>query len=561
MLSDYLADLIILLLAAVILVPVAQIFRMGAVPGFLLAGIAVGPSGLSLINKSSEIAHFAEIGVVLLLFVIGIELKPAQLRRMRRLVFGLGSVQLIATGLVLTLVVHFVFDINVRAAVLIGPALALSSTAFVVQLIAERRLLLTKYGRASIGVLLLQDLAVVPLLALVPMLAMPDMSISSDIGLALLQSIVVLAVVIVAGRFLLHPLLHRVAMAGNSDIFTASAVLIVLGTAFITEHIGLSMAMGAFIAGMLISDSYYRHQVLAEIQPFRGLLLGLFFMSMGMSFDISLLLQHPSTTIALVAGLVLIKVGLLFPLTLMFGLGRINGLAVSLVLGQSGEFALVLFSLASQAQIIEGVLFQQLLLVVLMSMLITPILANWAHNLVYKESGAPVEDEPLSSHAPVVIVGFGRFGQHMGEILSAVEKPYVALDTNANIVAQKRTQGFPVYFGDACRAEVLQAAGASQAELIIVTVNDAEATELLVAELRQKYPDKKLFARGHNQEHCRKLYRLGAQVVSENIEASVQLAQKALLDLGVDNNRLEGVLEAYQRSYYQHIKAAKKARD
>ncbi len=270
MISPYLVDIIILLIAAVIAVPFFQAVKLGAVPGFLIAGVIVGPSGLGLISNISEIGHLAEIGVVLLLFIIGIELKPSRLWLMRRLVFGLGTLQVILTGFVLAAVSYYFFDISLRVAILVGPALALSSTAFVLQILTEQKLLRSVYGRTSFSVLLLQDLAVVPLLALVPLLSMSDPGTGKEIGFALFESLFILTLVIVIGRFFLHPLLHRVALSGNSEVFTASAVLLVLGTSLVLEHIGLSMAMGAFIAGLFISDSSYKHQIMAEIHPFRG---------------------------------------------------------------------------------------------------------------------------------------------------------------------------------------------------------------------------------------------------------------------------------------------------
>ena len=270
----YLLDIVILLAAAVVAVPFFRLVGLGAVPGFLVAGVLVGPSGLALIDNVTEISRLSELGVVLLLFVIGIELKPSRLWLMRRLVFGLGSLQVVVTGALLTAAVYLLMDVSFRAAVVIGPALALSSTAFVLQLLSEQRLLHSEYGRASLAVLLLQDLAVVPLLALVPLLAIPELTIGADIALALAESVAILLLVVVFGRFLLQPILHRVTHARTREVFTALTVLLVLGSALLTEHIGLSMAMGAFIAGLLIADSPFRHEVIAEIEPFRGLLSG-----------------------------------------------------------------------------------------------------------------------------------------------------------------------------------------------------------------------------------------------------------------------------------------------
>jgi glutathione-regulated potassium-efflux system protein KefB len=563
MISNYLIDIIILLMAAVIFVPIFQAIRLGAVPGFLIAGVIVGPSGLSLIGKVSEIRYLAEIGVVLLLFVIGIELKPSRLWLMRRLVFGLGSLQVLLTGILLSCICYFVFDISLHAATLIGPALALSSTAFVLQLLTEQKALTSTYGRTSFSVLLLQDLAVVPLLALVPLLTMSELSVGKDIGFALAESILILGLIVLVGRYLLHPVLHRVALSGNAEVFTASAVLLVLGTAWATEHIGLSMAMGAFIAGLLISDSSYRHQVTAEIKPFRGLFLGLFFMSMGMLFNVDLLLESPLMSFGLVGALVMIKAMVLFPLAYLFGIKTKNSLAVALVLAQSGEFALVLFSLAYLAEIFTEILFQQLLLVVLLSMLATPILAYFAQRLSKakeKDKGKTKDIEmPV---APIVLAGFGRVGHRIGEIFSTAEIPFIALDSDALIVKKERANGHPVFFGDVCNPTLLSAAGAANAKIIIVTLNDFYATEQLVSTLRKLYPEITIYVRGHSLNKCTELRKLGASgVVSENVETSLELARMALVNVGFDDDKREDILGEFRKSYYSQINGAVRSKD
>ncbi len=554
MISTYLIDLIIMLLAAVIAVPFCQAIRLGAVPGFLIAGVIVGPSGLGLISNISDIGHFADIGVVLLLFVIGVELKPSHLWQMRRLVFGLGSLQVLVTGILLGAVAYIGFEIPLRAAILVGPALALSSTAFVLQLLIEQKSLTSVYGRTSFSVLLLQDLAVVPLLALVPLLVLPDQSISEDIGLALVQSILILGLVVLLGRFFLHPILHRVALSRNPEVFTASAVLIVLGTALIAEHIGFSMAMGAFLAGLLISDSVYKHQVIAEIQPFRGLLLGLFFMSMGVSLKLGLLVSNPMFSLGLVSLLILIKVVAFFPIVYLFGLKIKNSLAVALILAQSGEFALVLFSLAKQSSLIGDELFQQLLLVVLLSMLITPILAYFSQRLMKSQVPRKLENTEKPVEAPIVVAGFGRVGHRIGEILSISGYSFVALDSSAAIVEAGREEGLPVFFGDVRNPEVLKSVGASEAQVILVTLNDPEASEHLVASLRVAHPGIKIFVRGHSLTQCLELRGLGATgAVSEYVEVSIELARMALNNVGVSEQEQKTVLEGFRRRYYSEI--------
>jgi monovalent cation:proton antiporter-2 (CPA2) family protein len=556
MISAYLFDIVILLLAAVVVVPLFQLVRLGAVPGFLVAGLIVGPSGLAAIGNVSEIGYLAEIGVVLLLFVIGIELKPSRLWLMRRQVFGLGSAQVLLTGAVLAIACFFLFGMSLRTAILVGPALALSSTAFVLQILASQKLLTSHYGRASVAVLLLQDLAVVPLLALIPLLAAPGMSVGADIGLALLESLAILALVVLAGRYFLHPLLHRVARAGSPEVFTASAVLIVLGAAMATEHAGLSMAMGAFLAGLLISESAYRHQVIAEIQPFRGLLLGLFFMSMGMSFNLGLLLSDPVGSIVLLALLIALKALILLPLGRLFGLPWRPSVAVALLLAQSGEFALVLFALAWQKGLLGEQLFQELLLVVLLSMMVTPALAQLARRLVVepRRPDAGNLDEELHPNAPIVVVGFGRVGHRIGEILARAGQPFVALDSDPALIARARERGSPVYYGDMSNPGVLKSVGAADARVIVVTLNDPEASKELVAAIREQYPAVEIFARGHNLETCQSLSRLGAAgVVSENVEASLELSRMAMQRIGVDAVRSEEVLSAFRRRYHAQI--------
>ena len=554
MISAYLLDIIILLVAAVVAVPLAQTARLGALPGFLIAGVIVGPSGLGLISNINEIKNLAEIGVVLLLFVIGIELKPSRLWKMKRLVFGLGSLQVTLTGILIGIVAYLFFEVSPRVAILVGPALALSSTAFVLQLLSENRLLMSTYGRATLSVLLLQDLAVVPLLILVSLLAMPELSIGEDIGLALAESLLILGLVVLLGRYFLHPLLHRVALSDNPEIFTASAVLIVLGTAFVTEHAGLSMAMGAFLAGLLISDSFYRHQVLAEIRPFRGLLLGLFFMSMGMSLNLNQLIENPLPSVGIVCLLIIIKIAVLFPVASWFGLKKKNGIAISLVLAQSGEFAMVIFSLAFQSSILTEGLFQQLLLIVLLSMLATPALANLAHCLVKDQCAVSDKDSEPPEEAPVVIAGFGRVGHRIGEILTLTGTPFVALDSSAQVVSDERSRGHSVYYGDVRNPELLEAAGAKSARIIIGTLNDADATEQVVSSLRKTHPDINIYVRGHSLDQCRELRRLGASgAVSENVEASLELARMALTSIGYREKQRKAILDDFRRTYRAQI--------
>jgi len=551
---NYLTDVIILLTAAVILVPLSRLARLGTVPGFLVAGIVVGPSALSLIDNQAEIGHLAELGVVLLLFVIGIELKPARLWLMRRQVFGLGALQVVVTGGLICAAAYFVFEVELRSAVLIGPVLALSSTAFVLQLLSEQRMLTSNYGRTSIAILLFQDLAVVPLLALASLLTVASFTVGKDIGLALIEALIILALVILGGRYLLQPILHRIARLGSPETFTASAVLLVLGTAVLMAQIGLSMAMGAFVAGLLIADSEFRHQVTAEIQPFRGLLIGLFFMSMGMSLELRLLFTEPLFFIGLVLMLMLTKAVLLWLLIKMFRFKNGTAWAVALLLAQSGEFALVLFTVAFDAALLSEGLFQQLLVVVVLSMLATPPLAAFAHRLATTPKSEPEGTtlaEAPAEPASIVILGFGRVGRRVGEIFKTRDVAYVAVDYDAGVVKREREAGHTVFYGDARKPDLLRSLEVGDAALVIVTLNDFQATGQVVSSLHRMFPKLNILACGHDMEHCKSLQAQGAWfAVSENLEASIALAQSALSQISADDAKNDAAIDQYRKNYY-----------
>lgn len=551
---DYLTDVIILLTAAVILVPLARLSRLGTVPGFLIAGIVVGPSSLGLIDNQTEIAHLAELGVVLLLFVIGIELKPSRLWLMRRQVFGLGALQVVVTGGLITAAVYFLFGIDLRSAILIGPALALSSTAFVLQLLTEQKMLTSSYGRTSIAVLLFQDLAVVPLLALVSLLVVAPVTVERDIVVALTEALLILALVILGGRYLLQPILHSIARLGSPETFTASAVLLVLGTGVLMAQIGLSMAMGAFVAGLLIADSEFRHQVSAEIQPFRGLLIGLFFMSMGMSLELRLVIAEPLFFIGLVVALMLSKAAILWLLVKMFRITNGTAPATALLLAQSGEFALVLFAVAFDTALLSEGLFQQLLVVVVLSMLATPPLAGVAYRIVSTHRGESQEStsaEAPAEPASIVILGFGRVGRRVAEILEARGMAYLAVDYKPDIVKRERVAGRTLFYGDARTPDVLKSLETGDAPLVVVTLDDFQATEQVVSLLHRMYPKLPILARGHDVDHCRRLKAKGAWItVSENLEASVALAQAALSLVNSDQGGNDAAIEQYRKHYY-----------
>jgi len=554
---EYLTDIILLLSAAVIVVPVFQFLGLGAIPGLLVAGLLLGPSGLGYIENYDEITHLAELGVVLLLFVIGVEIKPSRLWKMKGLVLGLGSLQVLITGGVVTFLVHKFLGLSWEISLLTGTALALSSTAFVLQLLTDRKALATEYGRTAVAILLLQDLAVVPLLAFVALIDAPQLSIAGNVFLALAEALLILMLIIVTTRFVLNPLLKMLVRFSTPEIFTASALLLVLGSAQAMETIGLSMAMGAFIAGLLIADSSYRHQIIVEIQPFRGLLLGLFFMTMGMSLNLDRFLESPVLLSAIVVALMLVKFLVLWPLLHLFGLQRKVAVPVALLLAQCGEFALVLFALAYAKGLLDEILFQQLLIVVLLSMLATPALEKLAYRLVTssRRDVAAVPGTAVSGTEqdarPVILAGYGRVGRRIGRIMDLMQVPYVAIDKDVTIVDRERAAGKQVYFGDAIRTDVLRMAGVADAPLVIVSINDVVAAERVVSTLHSAFPDIPVFVRGHDRNQCQELVKLGAHyTVSETLEASAGLARAALLHMGAEASAVALVLKQFRKGYY-----------
>lgn len=560
MLNEGLIQTVTLLAAAVLIVPVFQFLRLGSVLGFLAAGMLIGPGGLGLVTEVEQVSGLAELGVVFLLFIIGIELKPARLWLMRRQVFGMGSVQVMATGLALTLAL-VATGLQPPVAVLLGLGLALSSTAFVLQILTERQELGTGHGRAAFAILLLQDLAVVPLLAMVPMLANPESSLGGDVGRALVESFGSVVLVILVGRYLLRPALHRVALHGSQEIFLATGLLLVLGTAVLIEHAGMSMAMGAFLAGLLIADSEFRHQIMADISPFRAILLGLFFMSVGMMVDLGVMIDAPGRIVLSLLALIGIKAAVLWVVARLFGLPQLASRRLALLLAQSGEFAFVLFGAALHAELFDTRLYQEAILVVALSMVVTPLLAaRLPHRKSADIIGEIEEVDPslrsveLEDKPKVIIAGFGRMGQRIASLMSDAGVSYVAIEMRPKLVEQGREKGFAVFYGNARQQEVLESAGVAEAKLMVAAVDNPDVVEQLVTEVHRLHPELPIFARGHSHSRCLQLLATGASgVASENLEASLQLARFALRAAGVDEMQGELLLEEYRTHYYQAL--------
>jgi monovalent cation:proton antiporter-2 (CPA2) family protein len=552
--THYLADILILLAAAVITVPVFQRLGFGSVLGYLAAGAIVGPWMLGFIDQVEEIRHIAEFGVIFLLFLIGIELKPARLWAMRRMVFGLGIAQVMVTGTVIA-GMALLFDQSLRTAVIVGFGLALSSTAFGLQILTERGELGTGYGATAFSVLLLQDLAVVPLLTLVSLLA-ADTTLVEGLEFALLNAVLVIAFVILAGRFFLSPVLRLVATSRTAEVFTAAAVFAVLGTAWLMEAVGLSLALGAFLAGLMMADSNYRHQVIADIEPFRGILLGLFFMGVGMSIDFGLLGKHYVMIAGLVLGLLLIKTVILWILCRLMGVVTADAARVSLLLSQSGEFGFVLLGLAAVSGALPENLFQILILLIALTMVTTPLMANFGDFLNRRLTTATDRHDISTDHIDagqphVIIAGFGRVGRRVARILEAGNVPYLAIESNADRVLAGRRNGLPVFYGNASQVDLLKAAGAGQATVLVCTLDQTVPAVRLVNILRQHYPDIAIYARGRDRHHCEQLLTAGATMaISETLEASLQIGGAVLHAMGVFEEDTGALIESFRKEYY-----------
>ena len=552
--TAYLADILILLAAAIITVPVFQRLRLGSVLGYLAAGAIVGPWGLGFIHEIEEIRHIAEFGVVFLLFLIGIELRPASLWAMRRTVFGLGMAQVMLTGLAIA-GIALLFDQSLKVAVIIGFGLALSSTAFGLQILTERGEMGTVHGQTAFSVLLLQDLAVVPLLTLVSLLA-AESTLLEGIEFAVLDAVVVITVVILVGRFLLTPLLRLVATSRTAEVFTAAAVFAVLGTAWLMQQVGLSLALGAFLAGLMMAESQYRHQVIADIQPFRGILLGLFFMAVGMSIDFGLLGRQTVQVAGLVLGLLLVKSSILWVLCRLMGIDTPNATRVSMLLSQSGEFGFVIFGLAAVSGVLPEELFHLMALLVALSMTTTPLMANLCEFIgrCLARSTTPhdISTEQIEAGKPhVIIAGFGRVGRRVAKILQTADIPYLAIDSNAERVMEGRQDGFSVFFGDASQADVLKAAGAGEARVLMCTLDRAVSAVRLVNIMRQHYPNIAIHVRGRDSQHCDQLLKAGATIaISETLEASLELGRAVLLAMGSPEEDAVTLIRSFREKYY-----------
>lgn len=542
---------VVLLLAAVIAVPLAKRWQLGAVLGYLGAGALIGPSGLRLIDNTEQIKQLSELGVVLMLFVIGMELSPQRLWVMRRSVFGHGSLQMLATAALIGGIAYF-FGLGWKTALVIGLGLALSSTAIDLQLLAERKELTSAHGRLGFAILLFQDVAAIPILALIPILGASHDSAhgSADLAAAL-RVIVIIAVVVVGGRYLLRPLFRAVAKVGTPEVFTAATLLVVIGTAWLMQLGGISMSLGAFLAGVLLADSEYRHEIEAQIEPFRGLLLGLFFVSIGMSLDVQMAVAQPQVVGTLLIALIALKALVLY-LVSRFAAGedRQQSVALAALLAQGGEFAFVVFTLAASNNLISAAQRDLLVLVVTLSMATTPLLVRLRAEFAPKAKVKPAREfDRLDIATPrVIIAGMGRVGQIVARMLNANKIPFTALEADPEQVDFMRHFGNMVFFGDASRLEVLRAAQADKAEIFVIATEDPDSNLRTARLLKRHFPHLRVFARARNRQHVFKLMDLSLDsIVRDTFFSSLEIARGVFEALGYDKTSADDYVQRFRQ--------------
>ena len=557
-------NIFIFLTAACVVVPLASRFKLGSVLGYLAAGIVIGPFGLGLIGDADKIMHFAEFGVVMMLFLIGLELEPVLLWRLRKSILGLGGLQVVVTSSAFTMIglaLGFSWQMSLAA----GMALSLSSTALVLQMLQETNLMNTTMGETSFSVLLFQDIAVIPILVIMPLLAIhgePTAQISNSLIAALpgWEQAIIVALVIVAmiaaGRYLSPYLFLAVAKTHLREVFTALSLALVLGITLLMQMVGVSPALGTFIAGVVLANSEYRHTLQTDIEPFKGLLLGLFFISVGMGMDFGLFTGSPMRLLLAVFSLMAIKALILFALGRLFGLNALHNSGFAIALAQGGEFAFVLFQFAGGLAILPEAQTKFLTLVVATSIAVTPLLM-----LFYKRMLVPrfmsvlpeLRYDKVEEENPIIVAGFGRFGQVIGRFLSAQGIKTTVLEKDPDQIELLRKFGFKGYFGDAARLDLLNSAGAAKAKLLIVAVDDPETSLEIVRLAKEEFPHLQVFARARNRRHAYELSKAGVYYFKREVfDSSLEMAQQIMVSLGKN----ESDIHFKAMMFKQHDEAA-----
>jgi monovalent cation:proton antiporter-2 (CPA2) family protein len=557
---------LVYLTAAVVSVPIAKRLGLGSVLGYLLAGVAIGPFALGLVGEEGQdVLHFAEFGVVLMLFLIGLELEPSRVWRLRAPILGLGGLQVSVTTVVLT-AIALGFALDWRTALAIGVILALSSTAIVLQTLNERGLLATHGGQSSFSVLLFQDIAVIPILALLPLLAVAE---AADHGAAdrahdetwvaglpgWAETLVVFTavlVIVLAGRYLLQPAFRAIARTRMRELFAAAALLLVIATAILMTKVGVSPALGTFLAGVVLARSEFRHELESNIEPFKGLLLGLFFISIGAAIDFSLIAESPGLVVGLMAILIVAKFAVLLVLGRVFKMSLDQNLLFAFSLAQGGEFAFVLLSFAVRYQVVGETLAGTLIAVVALTMAMTPILMLLNERLVQPRFGTPASEEreadEIDQRCDVIIAGFGSFGSIVGRLLRANGIDATVLDLDSDRVDLLRKLGFTVFYGDASRLDLLHAAGADEARLLILASDDAQKNREMATTVRKRFPQLTVLARAASRTEAYELMDAGVQhVFRDKLDTSLRMGEQALRLLGFRGHHAHRAAQTFRR--------------
>ncbi|MET0599055.1 MAG: monovalent cation:proton antiporter-2 (CPA2) family protein [Mesorhizobium sp.] len=530
-------EALLLLGGAVVAAPLFKRIGLGTILGYLAAGVAIGPAA-RLITGGREILHVAELGIVFLLFIIGLELKPSRLWALRRQIFGLGLAQVLLTGAVLGLAAFTLLGLPAPAATVIGFGLALSSTAFALQILEQEGSTNTHFGQTAFSILLFQDLAIVPLLALIPFLSPRPAGEPTS----LLPELGAIVVLLVAGRYLINPLFRIIANTGAREAMIAAALLVVLGAATLMQLAGLSMAMGAFIAGVMLAESSYRHELEADIEPFRGILLGLFFMAVGLSLDLTVIVANWALVMVAVPVLMLVKAACLHACCKSFGCSRNDAVRIAFLLPQGGEFAFVLFTAAAAAAIFPAETASVLIAVVTLSMALTPLFTMASKALLAGSAPEQLDEDFEGAGADVLMIGFSRFGQIAAQMLLSGGSDVTIIDHSAERVRSAGKFGFRIYFGDGTRKDVLEAAGIRRAKVVAVATNKREITDKVVELIQSEFPDAKLFVRSYDRTHTLELRARNVDYeLRETFESGLLFGQKTLQALGMDEPTAEAI--------------------
>ena len=526
--------------AAVLAVPLAKALGLGSIIGYLAAGIAIGPWGLGLVSNVQDILHFAEFGVVLMLFLVGLELQPSRLWAMRRPIFGTGSAQVLGCAAVL-FAAGWLAGLPWRISLVAALGLALSSTAIALQVLAERNLMRTSSGRAGFSILLFQDVAAISILALLPLLGAAagagDDHSAGEVLLEALKIVGVIGAIVLGGRLLLRPLLRWIAKSRTPEIFTAASLLLVVGIAYLMVMVGLSMALGAFLAGVLLADSEYRSELEADIEPFKGLLLGLFFIAVGMSIDFGVLMRSPWLMAGILLGFLALKALVIYTLAKVAGVPYQERPVFTLLLAQGGEFAFVVFQAAAGAQVFSAETASLLIGAVALSMLISPLLLVLVDRALLrryaqlKTAAPPAQEISEPQEAPVIIAGFGRYGQIVARVMLTQGIPTTVLDHSVEILEIARAFGYRVFYGDATRLDLLRIAGAEHARVLVVAVDDPEQSLKIVTLARKHFPQLQVVARARDLTHWNALRDLGVTLVQRELFESSLASARTVLEL------------------------------